>query len=61
MAKRRNLGRVVELRKDGEAAVVAELALLGPSGKPLDSARVIGVGERLFFFKDRQVLTVADW
>jgi len=59
--ERPGLGRVTQLRTDGRAAVVAETTLTGPSGEPLDSARATGIGERLIFIKDRQVLAVANW
>jgi hypothetical protein len=51
---------VTQLRTDGKASVVAEVTLTGPSGEPLDSARATGIGERLIFFKGRQVLAVAN-
>lgn len=59
--KRRGLGRAIQLRTDGKAAMVAEVALTGPSGEPLDSAVATGIGEKLIFFKDRQVLAVENW
>jgi hypothetical protein len=59
--KRRSVGRMVELGRDGEGNVIGERLIVDDDGHPLDDALAWGVGGNLFFFKDRRVLLAEDW
>jgi hypothetical protein len=59
--ERRGASRVVHLPERGDAEVTGEVVIEGPSGESLRDALVRGVGERLFFFKDRRVWVLERW
>jgi hypothetical protein len=55
------LARIVELRDDGTASVLEELAVVDSTGMPMKADKVLGVGSKLFFFQGRQVLAIEGW
>lgn len=59
--KQRNLLRLVELRHDGTANVKTEYFLAFDDGKPIEDARAVGVGNKLYFLRPREVLVIDEW
>jgi len=57
--KQQSTGRVVAF--DGDAARIAEELVITDGHGPVDDALVCGVGEKLYFFQDRQALALDSW
>jgi hypothetical protein len=59
--EQKNMGRIIQLRDDGDSEVIEEIAIEAPSGEPLDSAYAMGSGEKLLLFINRQVMLIDNW
>lgn len=57
----RGAARVVSLRPDGTTKILDEPELLDPDGRSLADARGVGMGGRMFFFRDAEVFVLEDW
>ena len=56
-----SMGRIVELRSDGNGALVEECSVTTPEGTPIAAMRPAGVGAELFFFDGARVLQLERW